>query len=153
MFRIRRIFDDVSVVNKEIIKKVGQLLKINFPDINPAEIDGFASRLTNPFLNKFDTILFIAEKGKHQVAGFAILMLDPVLEFAFLDWIATGRDLKNRGIGGALYETIRKEIISRNYDGIFLNVSQTIRNFVHHPKSVSLMLKDCGFMKNMVQDL
>ncbi|MBU1220995.1 histone deacetylase family protein [Myxococcota bacterium] len=124
MFRIRRVFDDISPVNKEIISRVQALMRNTFPDIHPSELSELPKRLTNPFLNRFDTILYIAEKGRHRVAGFAILMLDPELGFAFLDWIATGKDLKNRGIGGALYESIRNEVISRNYSGLFYECLQ-----------------------------
>ncbi|MBU1536909.1 GNAT family N-acetyltransferase, partial [Myxococcota bacterium] len=119
MFRIRRIFDDVSRVNRELIKKVGGLLQFHFPDIPLQEVNSLGERLTNPFLKRFDTILYVAEKGRHQLAGFAILMIEPEIGFAFLDFISTGRALKNRGIGGALYEAIRQETIKRKLTGIF----------------------------------
>ena len=119
MFRIRRIFDDVSSVNKEIIEKVGQLIRYHFPDIPEQEVSSLGERLTNPFLKRFDTILYVAEKGRHQLAGFALLMIEPQLNFAFLDFVSTGKQLKNRGIGGALYEAVRYESAKMKLVGVF----------------------------------
>ncbi len=119
MFRIRRIFDDISKANRETVRKVGELLRQQFPDVPEHEVSALGERLTNPFLKRFDTILYVAESGRHRLQGCAILMIEPVLRFAFLDFISTGRALKNRGIGGALYGAIRREAVNRRLLGVF----------------------------------
>lgn len=119
MFRIRRIYDDVLPINKEAIQQVQEIFRGEFSAVRPEEVEGLAEKLRNPFKQQFRSILFVAERRRNQVAGFAFLMHEPVLEFCYLGFIASGAGLKGRGIGGALYHLVRREAKALGSKGLF----------------------------------
>lgn len=119
MFSIRRIHDDLLPVNRLAIEGVKQIFADQFPDAPSADVDTLGSKLRNPFDYGFRPILYVAEKGKKGVVGFAIVLHEPKLRFLYLDYIAAGRLTAGRGIGAAMYEHIRDEAAALNCMGIF----------------------------------
>jgi acetoin utilization deacetylase AcuC-like enzyme/GNAT superfamily N-acetyltransferase len=119
MFRIRRIFDDVLPINKMALGEVQQIFRDQFPDAPLEEITSLPERLRNPFRKRFRTILYVAEKSRHHVIGFAMVLHEPELEFCFLDFVAAGKDVPGRGIGAALYEHVRDEALGLGVQGLF----------------------------------
>ncbi|MFH1755103.1 MAG: acetylpolyamine amidohydrolase, partial [Candidatus Latescibacterota bacterium] len=119
MLRIRRIFDDVLPLNREALKQVKDILRKRFPDAEETEIELLGDRLRNPFKKRFRTILFVAESLRGRVKGFATLLHDPEIKFAFLDWIATSSIRSGGGTGGALYDRVRREARSLGVNGLF----------------------------------
>lgn len=118
MFRIRRIDDDVLPVNKEAIRQVQEILRTRFHAVRAEDIDQLAEKIRNPFKQQFRTILFVAERhGK--ILGFALVMHEPELQFCYLDFIASAKGLTGRGIGGALYERVRRESFALQSLGLF----------------------------------
>ena len=69
----------------------------------------------------------MAERRRSQVVGFAFLMHEPVLEFCYLDFIATGHGNKGRGIGGALYHLVRREAKALGSKGLFFECLPDLR--------------------------
>ena len=119
MLRIRRIYDNVLPVNKSTLSQVQEILRSRFSAVDPKEIDHIAEKLRNPFKQRFRTILFVAESIKAKVKGFAMLLHEPELHFAYLDWIATASGRAGAGIGGALYDRIRREATALKAGGLF----------------------------------
>jgi len=119
MLRIRRIYDNVLPVNKSTLSQVQEILRSQFSAVDEKEIDHIAEKLRNPFKQRFRTILFVAESIKGKVRGFAMLLHEPELHFAYLDWIASASGRAGGGIGGALYDRIRGEARALNVDGLF----------------------------------
>ncbi|MDD5093662.1 MAG: histone deacetylase family protein [Dehalococcoidia bacterium] len=119
MFRIRRIYDDVTHVNREAIAQVQAILRAQFPGLSEKDISKVPKQLRNPMKYRFRAILFIAEDSKLHVKGFALLFHEPTLQFCFLDYISTVEGKMGRGIGGALYERIRQEALSLRTLGLF----------------------------------
>jgi len=119
MLRIRRIYDNVLPVNKSTLSQVQEILRNQFSQVDEKEIDHIAEKLRNPFKQRFRTILFVAESIKAKVRGFGMLLHEPVLQFAYLDWIATASGRSGAGIGGALYERVRQEVAALKVKGLF----------------------------------
>lgn len=119
MFRIRRIYDDVLPLNRTAIAQVQQILKTQFADLPPRDIDKLPQQLTNPLKHGFRAILYIAENQQHQVKGFALLLHEPELKFGYLEYISAARQLTGRGIGGALYQRVREETRALGASGLF----------------------------------
>ena len=119
MFRIRRIYDDVLPVNQGAIREVEAIFAEQFPDAPFGDISHLAEKLRNPFLQRFRLILYVAEKSRGHVAGFAIVLHEPVIKFCYLDFVAAGKKLSGRGVGAALYEYVRDEALSLNAEGLF----------------------------------
>jgi len=119
MLRIRRIYDDVLPVNKEILRQVKEILRSRFSAVAEDEIESIGEKLRNPFKQRFRCILFVAESMKGKVRGFAMLLHEPDMGFAYLDWIATATGLSGGGLGGALYERVRQEASALKVKGLF----------------------------------
>lgn len=119
MFSIRRIYDDVLPVNKEAIRQMQEIFHESFSAAPPHEAEGLAEKLRNPFKQQYRSILFVAEQSRSGVIGFAFLMHEPVLGFCYLDYMASARRIKGRGVGGALYQAVRSEAKILNSRGLF----------------------------------
>ena len=119
MFRVRRIFDDVLPVNRASIAEVQQILAEQFPGVPTEEIAALPSRLHNPFVKRFRTILYVAENGRRKVLGFALVLHEPEIHFCYLDYLATAKGVVGRGIGAALYEHVRDEAHGLKTKGLF----------------------------------
>ncbi len=119
MLRIRRIYDDVLPINQEILRQVKDLLRSRFSAVAEEEIESMGEKLRNPFKQRFRCVLFVAESMNGKVEGFAMLLHEPVIHFAYLDWIAIATDLSGGGLGGALYERVRQEASALKVKGLF----------------------------------
>jgi acetoin utilization deacetylase AcuC-like enzyme/GNAT superfamily N-acetyltransferase len=119
MFRIRRIHDDVLPVNRDAIRQVQEILRQHFTAVHPEEIEGLAEKLRNPFKQRFRSVLLVAERQRGGVVGFGFLMHEPELQFCYLDFIASAKEMTGRGIGGALYHRVRQEARALGVRGLF----------------------------------
>lgn len=119
MFRIRRIYDDTLPLNRDTLKQVKGILRTRFSSLSEEEIEGLGERLRNPFKDRFRSILLAAENMRRRLLGFALLLHEPEIEFCFLDWIATLKGGTGGGVGGALYEGVRREASALRVDGLF----------------------------------
>lgn len=119
MFRIRRVLDDLHPASRAALRQVQRTLAEQFPGVPPKEIDALREDLVNPFAKRFRTVLYVAERARGGVEGFAIVRHDPALAFCLLDFLAVGRGLSSRGVGGALYEHVREECGLLGARGLF----------------------------------
>ncbi len=118
MLHIRRIYDDVLPVNKGTLDQVKEILRNRFSKIRKDDIDLIGEKLRNPFKQRFRMILFVAESIKGRVRGFATILHEPDIRFVYLDWIATASS-RSSGVGGALYERVRREAKTLGAKGLF----------------------------------
>ncbi|MBN2323242.1 MAG: histone deacetylase family protein [Spirochaetes bacterium] len=119
MFRIRRIYDTNNPINRKAVTLVQQILRDQFPDVHPSDVDKLPELLRNPLKYQFRSILFVADNAKGDVSGFALLLHAPDLDFCYLDYISTAKHLTGRGVGGALYERLRNEAALLKAKGLF----------------------------------
>ena len=119
MLRIRRIYDDVLPVNRQILAQVKDILRSRFSAVKEMEIEQIGEKLRNPFKHRFRTLLFVAETLRGKVQGFAMILLEPEIGFVFLDWIAIIRGNTGGGLGDALYDRVRQEALALKARGVF----------------------------------
>ncbi|MBN2342266.1 MAG: acetylpolyamine amidohydrolase [Deltaproteobacteria bacterium] len=119
MFRIRRIHDDYTKHNKQIVREIQLILKQQFEALSEDKIHAISEQLRNPVKYQLKSILFIADDTQGNVKGFAIVHHAPDLHFAYLDFIATSKGKTGRGIGGALYDSIRETSRQLDVTGLF----------------------------------
>ncbi len=119
MLRIRRIFDDVLPTNRETLEQVKVILRDRFSEVSEEEIEQLGEKLRNPFKQRFRPILFVAKTLRSSVKGFAMLLHEPEIGFCFLDWIATASGRTGGGLGGALYDRVRREAVALGAEGLF----------------------------------
>ncbi len=120
MFRIHRIFDVSTPVNRQLLSQVQAMLRVQFEGLSESDIAKLPAQLANPLKYRFRSILLVAEDGHANVRGFAMLLHAPDLEFCYLDYICAGRGETGGGIGGALYERVREEADQLGVIGVFL---------------------------------
>jgi acetoin utilization deacetylase AcuC-like enzyme/GNAT superfamily N-acetyltransferase len=119
MFRIRRIYDYVLPINQAAIARVQEILRIQFPGLTEKEIAKLPEQLRNPLKFRFRSILYVADDQRGRVKGFALLLQEPELGFAYLEYISAAEKMTGRGIGGALYERLREEALELGTIGLF----------------------------------
>jgi acetoin utilization deacetylase AcuC-like enzyme/GNAT superfamily N-acetyltransferase len=119
LFRIRRVFDDITPANRDAITQVQDILRTQFPSVSKRNINKLPEQLRDPMKYRFRSILFVAEGLKGRVEGFALLFHEPVLHFCYLDYISAAQKKTGGGIGGALYERVREEALDLDSIGIF----------------------------------
>ncbi len=119
MFRIRRVYDDITPANQDAIGQVQEILRAQFPLITRRDIKKLPEQLRNPMKYRFRSILFVAEGNRGHVDGFALLFHEPSLKFCYLDYISAAEQRTGGGIGGALYERLREEALDLETIGLF----------------------------------
>lgn len=120
MFRIRRVISDRYEADRQAIIRVRQILESQFPGISPDKLDAIPDQLRNSLHYKLQTSLYVAESKPGVVDGFALMMYAPDLKFVYLDYIASRRGSTSGGVGSALYQRIREEVVHLGVKGIFL---------------------------------
>lgn len=119
MFRIRYVSGATLPIDRAAIKQVQQILRDRFPGLHPSEIVSLPEKISNPLKFRYRSVLFIAENGRGMVEGFALLSHEPRLQFGFLDYLSTSSSLTSRGIGGALYDRVRREASFLSLRGLY----------------------------------
>jgi acetoin utilization deacetylase AcuC-like enzyme/GNAT superfamily N-acetyltransferase len=119
MFRIRRVYDDITPTNQDAIAEVLAILKEQFPLLSRRDLRKLPEQLRNPLKYQFRAILFVAEGAKGKIDGFALLFHAPSLNFCYLDYLSAAKQMTGGGIGGALYERIREEALDLETIGLF----------------------------------
>ncbi len=119
MFRIRRIYDDLLPVSREAIAQVKAILREQFPALAKKDIAKLTDQLRDPLKHRFRAILYVTDDHRGRVQGFALLLHDPLLRFAYLEYISAAARMTGRGIGGALYERLREEALDLKLLGLF----------------------------------
>ncbi|OGO44019.1 MAG: histone deacetylase [Chloroflexi bacterium RBG_16_60_22] len=119
MFRIRRVYDDITPANQDAIAQVQEILRTQFPLLPRRDIRKLPEQLRNPLKYRFRAIIFIAEGVRGHVDGFALLFHEPTLKFGYLDYISAAETKTGGGIGGALYERVREEALDLETIGLF----------------------------------
>lgn len=120
IFKIRKITDTYLPSNASAIQQVLGILRTHFPSVKEEKVNEILDQMKDPLKYRFSSSLFIAEDGRSNVKGFAILFYMPDKNFCFLDYIAVKPGKTSSGVGGAIYERIREEAQMLKSMGIFM---------------------------------
>lgn len=120
MFKIRKITDAYLPSNAASIEQVFSILRMHFPSVKEGKVNEILEQMKDPLKFKFASILFVAEDGRSNVKGFAIMFFMPDKNFCFLDYIAVKPGKTSSGVGGAIYERLREEAQMLKSIGIFM---------------------------------
>ena len=119
MFRIRRVHDDSTATNRELIAQAQEILRAQLPDLRPEEVDKIPAQLHDPLSHRFRAVLFVAERSRGRVQGFALVLYATDLGFAYLEYVASAKSASGGGIGGVLYQRVREETAALGLHGLF----------------------------------
>lgn len=133
MFRIRKIFDDVSPANRDAIAQVVHILREQFPRTRARDIEKLPEQLHDPLQFGYRTVLLVAEEAMSRIKGFAVLLYMPDIRIAYLELISAAPGRTGGGIGSALYERVREEAAALGVDGLFFECSVDDAHLVRDP--------------------
>ena len=120
LFKIRKVTDSFNPSNKQAIEQDFEILRVHFPSVKEDKINEILEQMKNPLKYQFSSTLFVAEDGRSNIKGFAILFYMPDTHFCYLDYIAVKPEKTSSGVGGAIYERIREEAQLLKSIGIFM---------------------------------
>ncbi len=119
MFSIRPIYDTRLSIDLTAVSRVQEILRERFPLLAESEVEQLPDLLANPFLKQYRSILFVAETGRAEVRGFALICHFPDLDFCYLDFISVSLRHGGGGVGSALYERVREEALALGDTALF----------------------------------
>ena len=137
-FRLRRIFFNSDLHTQNILSQIRQILHERFPRLTEDEIDQLFELFRNPTKIGFQTMIFIADDSKGRVLGTAIVLLEPNLNFFYLDYIAVAKILAGRGVGGAIYQRVQQEAKAFRTAGIFMDCETDDPSHYPDPKLLKM---------------
>ncbi len=121
MFRISHILGTHRDHDRRTIIEIQELLVAAFPDLAD-DPDYVVRKVAGQTTRVYPTILLGAHGPGDAVLGFALADHFEWLGYAYLDFIVTKADQRGRGLGGALYEALRQDLMARGAKGLFLEV-------------------------------
>ncbi len=134
MFRISHVMGTHRGYDRRCLEDIQLLFEKAFPDL-AQDADYIPSKLVDQSARGYPCILLAAHGEGDRVLGFALADFFESIGYAYLDFIVTGAELRGRGLGGALYEALREDLIARGAKGLFLEVPtddpKQISNPVH----------------------
>ena len=112
MFRIRRVYDNIFTHDRAAIEQVQSILVDRFPGLDPADVASLPDKLRSPVQHGFRATLYVAESERHTVKAFAVVYHETEVGFVWLDFIATRSGTTGSGLGGTLYERVRRDALA-----------------------------------------
>ncbi|HUV66834.1 MAG TPA: histone deacetylase family protein [Sedimentisphaerales bacterium] len=121
MIRIQRVYGSVLPIDRQRIRQAQEIFRQNFPADAPYA-DKIPDMLDHPFKFGYVTILLVCETAMAKVTGFSLILHFPEINSSLLDFLATGRQIRGGGIGGALFEATQEYLQQQGSRGLFMEV-------------------------------
>src|SRR3954447_20663791 len=121
MFRISHVLGAHRQHDRRCIAEIQVLFEAAFPDL-AGDGDYIAKKLSASPARGYPSILLAAHGPGDRVLGFALADYFESIGYGYLDFIVTEAERRGRGLGGALYEALREDLIARGAEGLFLEV-------------------------------
>ena len=106
MFRIRKISNPLLAGNRQVIKRLKDIVRVQFPGIMAQQIEDITEKMIDPVSTKYQTSIIIADDSRGNIKGFGCLLFMSDLKFCYLDLLAVNPDKPSFGTGGSIYERI-----------------------------------------------
>jgi len=109
MLRIRKVADSTTAANRAAVEAAQKIMREQFSAMPEEDIAKLPDQLSNPLKHRFVSRLFVAENGRDQTLGVALLLYFSDIGFSYLEVISTAKGRMGGGIGATLYERVREE--------------------------------------------
>ena len=119
MFRISHVLGSHREHDRRCIAEIQVLFEAAFPDL-ARDGDYVARKFLDQSSRGYPSILLAAHGAGDRVVGFALADYFESIGYAYLDFIVAKAEQRGRGLGGALYEALREDLIARGANGLFL---------------------------------
>jgi acetoin utilization deacetylase AcuC-like enzyme/GNAT superfamily N-acetyltransferase len=118
MFRISHVLGAHREHDRRRLAEIQALFEGAFPGF-AGPPDYIARKLSDQTMRGFPAILLAAHGPGDRIMGFALADFFESIGFAYLDFIVAQPERRGRGLGGALYEALREDLIARGANGLF----------------------------------
>lgn len=119
MFRIRTLTDASAPANQKAIAEIQTIIRDQFADMTDKDVAKLPDQIFDPITHQFVAKVSVAEDGRGRIRGFSLLLVDPQLNFGYLELIATAKSGSGGGVGAALYEQIQQRAREKGLRGIY----------------------------------
>ncbi|MBN1912474.1 MAG: GNAT family N-acetyltransferase, partial [Pirellulales bacterium] len=132
MIRLSVVHGTCFLFSRDRMEQVQAIFRESFPAL--AEYaDRLPSLLREPVRHGYRSALLVAEGALGRVDGFALMMHFHEPGAVFLDFIATRPGLRGGGVGGALYEAVRKFAQEMGARALYIEVDPDEPEFTPEP--------------------
>ncbi|HUX96570.1 MAG TPA: histone deacetylase family protein [Bacteroidales bacterium] len=145
MFRIRKISNPGLAGNRQVIERLKEIVRIQFPGILAQQIEDISEKMVDPVKIKYQTSLIVADDFRGNIRGFASLLFMSDLKFCYLDLLAVNPDKPTSGVGGSIYERVREEAHSLDSIGLFYECLPDDPTLCHDETSIRQNAKRLAF--------
>ena len=121
MIRIQRVYGSVLPIDRQRISQAQEIFRQNFSAV-ASYADNIPDVLDHPFKFGYDSILLVCETAMAKVMGFSLVMHFPEINSSLLDFLATRRQMRGGGIGGALFEATQEYLQQQGSRGLYMEV-------------------------------
>lgn len=121
MFRISHVLGAHREYDRRCIAEVQAMLDTAFPGIGLGD-DYIARKIGEQTTRGYPSVLLAAHGPGDRVTGFALADYFDSIGYAYLDFIVAQAERRGRGLGGALYEALREDLVARGAKGLFFEV-------------------------------
>ncbi len=133
MIQFGRIFDRGTDADRRKLAAVQDLFRRVFP--REAEYaTEFEHELNERESSGCEPVLLTAEDGLAKIIGFAYFYFFPGSRFGYLNYIGSDPDRAKRGIGNALYESVREYLRKRSAIGLLIEFPPDDKEAVSDPQ-------------------
>ncbi len=119
MFRISHVLGTHRDKDRRTLASVQELFAEAFPEV-AEDPDYIERKLVDQTARGYPCVLLVAHGEGDHVIGFALADFFESIGYAYLDFMVTAADQRGRGLGGALFEALREDLIARGAMGLFL---------------------------------
>lgn len=147
MIRFKRVYDIAGYLSQEKLAQVAGIYEKAFP-YYPTYSSKISKLVKNQVKKHYEIYLIVAEGNKGRILGFSFFFYFTDLKLAYLDYIASDPGRKTRGVGAALYEITRDVLISKNCQGLFMDVPPDDEKLLPEKKLLATNKKRMKFYEN-----
>ena len=145
MFRIRKISNPGLDGNRQVIDRLKEIVRIQFPGIMAQQIEDISEKMVDPVKIKYQTSIIVADDFRGNIRGFASMLFMSDLKFCFLDLLAVNPDKPTSGVGGSIYDRIREEAFSLGSIGLFYECLPDDPTLCHDETKIRQNIKRLAF--------
>ena len=122
MFRISHVLGVAPRARSPLHRRDPDLVSRRPSPTSTWDDDYIARKFVDQTGRGYPSILLAAHGPGDRVLGFALADYFESIGYAYLDFIVAQAEQRGRGLGGALYEALREDLIARGPTGLFFEV-------------------------------
>jgi acetoin utilization deacetylase AcuC-like enzyme/GNAT superfamily N-acetyltransferase len=148
MIRFQRLFELASDPERRTFAEARELFRAAFPSEQSA-IDRIERMIVERARLDFEPLMLVSEDARRRVTGLTFTYYFPETQFGYLQYIASDPQRPARGLGGALYESLRELLSHKGARGLLLDVPPVDPQKLKDPARAAINRKRMRFYERL----